>query len=242
MKKVKVLVNIILVMIFIFSLYKLADTHLTYKKATKVYQELQEVKESIINDEEVIEDSNTEGVALDLSGINEDYFGWITIYNTNINYPILQGEDNEYYLSKNINKEDLSSGSIVLDYRNNSFNDKNTIIYGHCMKNNTMFGQLKNYTNEAFFHENKYIYIFTRDGETLKYEIFSVYLTDITEDYLKTTFEDEEEYLQFINDKKNKSLFNSDVELKSNDKIVTLSTCSFEYENARLVVMGKFIE
>lgn len=76
-----------------------------------------------------------------LSYINKDYRGWIIIKNTNIDYPILQGIDNLYYLNKDINRNDLLSGSIFLDFRNNDFNDFNTVIHGYSMKNNTMFGK-----------------------------------------------------------------------------------------------------
>lgn len=244
MKLGKAVINIVLVGVFSFSLYKVSDKYISYKKADDIYLELQEIKDDLIegNGESKDEDNENNGERiLDLSYINENYCGWITIENTNIDYPILQGENNEYYLHKDINNEYLSSGSIFLDYRNNCFSDKNTIIYGHNMKNSTMFSQLGYFKEENFFDKNKYIEIISPQGETLRYEIFSVYTTNTNDNYLKTSFYSEEDYKEFLDGICNKSLFPSSTEVLVEDKIITLSTCSYEYEDARTVVHGKLI-
>lgn len=237
MKKLKAIINFVIIIIFLLSAYKLIEKHISNKKANEVYSELQEIKEnSIENNEESIEE------ILDLSYLNEDYRGWITIENTNIDYPILQGEDNDYYLSRDINKEYLKSGSIFLDYRNNNFDDKNTVIYGHSMRNGTMFGQLKYFKESGALDENKYIYILSPEGKTLKYEIFSVYTSDINDNYIETSFNSDEEYKEFLDKICEKSLFPVNIDISTEDKILTLSTCSYEYENARTVIHGKLIE
>lgn len=238
MRKLKAIINFIVIIIFLLSAYKLIEKHISNKKANEVYSELQEIKENLTeNNEESLEEE-----VLDLSYINEDYRGWITIENTNINYPILQGEDNDYYLSRDINKEYLKSGSIFLDYRNNNFDDKNTVIYGHSMRNGTMFGQLKYFKESGALDENKYIYILSPEGKTLKYEIFSVYTSDINDNYIETSFNSDEEYKEFLDKICEKSLFPVNIDISTEDKILTLSTCSYEYENARTVIHGKLIE
>lgn len=238
MKKLKAIINFIVIIIFLLSAYKLIEKHISNKKANEVYSELQEIKENLTeNNEESLEEE-----VLDLSYINEDYRGWITIENTNIDYPILQGEDNDYYLSRDINKEYLKSGSIFLDYRNNNFDDKNTVIYGHSMRNGTMFGQLKYFKESGALDENKYIYILSPEGKTLKYEIFSVYTSDINDNYIETSFNSDEEYKEFLDKICEKSLFPVNIDISTEDKILTLSTCSYEYENARTVIHGKLIE
>lgn len=238
MRKLKAIINFIVIIIFLLSVYKLIEKHISNKKANEVYSELQEIKENLTeNNEESLEEE-----VLDLSYINEDYRGWITIENTNIDYPILQGEDNDYYLSRDINKEYLKSGSIFLDYRNNNFDDKNTVIYGHSMRNGTMFGQLKYFKESGALDENKYIYILSPEGKTLKYEIFSVYTSDINDNYIETSFNSDEEYKEFLDKICEKSLFPVNIDISTEDKILTLSTCSYEYENARTVIHGKLIE
>lgn len=238
MKKLKAIINFVVIIIFLLSAYKLIEKHISNKKANEVYSELQEIKENLTeNNEESLEED-----ILDLSYINEDYRGWITIEDTNIDYPILQGEDNDYYLSRDINKEYLKSGSIFLDYRNNNFDDKNTVIYGHSMRNGTMFGQLKYFKETGALDENKYIYILSQEGKTLKYEIFSVYTSDINDNYIKTSFNSDEEYKEFLDKICEKSLFPVNIDISTEDKILTLSTCSYEYENARTVIHGKLIE
>ena len=141
----KKIINLILILILIFSSYKIVSKISEYKKADNIYNELQSEKDSLSSSNNII----------DLTHINEDYIGWIEIPNTNINYPVLQSEDNNYYLKRDIYKNYLASGSIFLDYRNNDFSDENTVIYGHYMRNNTMFGQLKKFKEEKFFNKNK---------------------------------------------------------------------------------------
>lgn len=223
------IINVVLIIALVISSYKIITKINDYIKADKVYKEIKNIKEKENKD------------VIDLSDINKDYRGWITIKNTNIDYPIVQSEDNSYYLNKDINKNYLPSGSIFLDFRNQMFNDKNTVIYGHYMKNQTMFGQLKNYKKEDFFNENKVISISTPNGDNLQYEIFSVYVTNSKDDYIKTMFEDDLEYEGFINDIINKSTFKSNTNITTKDKILTLSTCSYEFENARMVVHAKLL-
>ncbi len=226
MKIFKSIINIVLTLIIVICAYKIIHQLKEYNDADKVYNLIREEKEESDNLFEKI--------------IN--YRGWIKIDNTNINYPILQGQDNEEYLYKDINNEYIVSGSIFMNYLNNGFDDQNTVLFGHNMKNGTMFANLKKYKEEDFFYNNNYIEIELSNGQYLKYKVFSVYITDINDNYTKTSFEDKDEYKEFLERIKNKSIYKSDISVNENDKIITLSTCSYEFDDARLVVTGKLID
>ena len=223
MKIFKSIINIVLTLIIVICAYKIIHQLKEYNDADKVYNLIREEKEESDN----------------LFEKNIDYRGWIKIDNTNINYPILQGQDNEEYLYKDINNEYIVSGSIFMNYLNNGFDDQNTVLFGHNMKNGTMFANLKKYKEEDFFYNNNYIEIELSNGQYLKYKVFSVYITDINDNYTKTSFEDKDEYKEFLERIKNKSIYKSDISVNENDKIITLSTCSYEFDDARLVVTGK---
>lgn len=166
---------------------------------------------------------------------------WINVANTNIDYPVVKGNDNNYYLNKDFNNNDSSSGSIFMDFRNDFNNDKNIIVYGHNMKNKTMFNNLGKFKDESFWNENNKIKVYNGSDE-LTYEVFSVYVVESGEDYLKVDFSDDTEYSEFLNDIKSKSLYESEVILSPSDKIITLSTCSYEFKDARTVVHGRYVK
>ena len=226
MKIFKSIINIVLTLIIVICAYKIIHQLKEYNDADKVYNLIREEKEESDN----------------LFEKNIDYRGWIKIDNTNINYPILQGQDNEEYLYKDINNEYIVSGSIFMNYLNNGFDDQNTVLFGHNMKNGTMFANLKKYKEEDFFYNNNDIEIELSNGQYLKYKVFSVYITDINDNYTKTSFEDKDEYKEFLERIKNKSIYKSDISVNENDKIITLSTCSYEFDDARLLVTGKLID
>ena len=226
MKIFKSIINIVLTLIIVICAYKIIHQLKEYNDADKVYNLIREEKEESDN----------------LFEKNIDYRGWIKIDNTNINYPILQGQDNEEYLYKDINNEYIVSGSIFMNYLNNGFDDQNTVLFGHNMKNGTMFANLKKYKEEDFFYNNNDIEIELSNGQYLKYKVFSVYITDINDNYTKTSFEDKDEYKEFLERIKNKSIYKSDISVNENDKIITLSTCSYQFDDARLVVTGKLID
>lgn len=177
---------------------------------------------------------------------NSNFIGWLKINNTNIDHPVVQGNDNKFYLKKDFYKKNNNSGSIFIDYKNkiisNSKNrDKNIIFYGHNMKSNTMFAELNKFTNKDFFMKNKYITFNTRT-ENLKFEIFSVYTTKSTENYRQINFVREKQHENFLNKTKNNSLFKKNISLTHNDFIITLSTCAYDFDNSRLVLHAKLIK
>lgn len=168
--------------------------------------------------------------------------GRIQIEGTSINELIFQSNDNLYYLSHNRDKKEDIVGEVFLDYRV-SLEDKIILIYGH---NSTFiktpFKELEKYEKKDFFDDNAYINIYSND-EKITYEIFSVYVEDEDFTYMNINYEGED-YLKHINYLKDKSWYNRDVELKSNDRIIILQTCSFNknYGNDKyLLVIGKEI-
>lgn len=160
---------------------------------------------------------------------NEDVIGELKVNNTNIDYPVVQAKDNEYYLDHNINKSKNANGWIFMDYRNNSMNiDKNNIIYGHNMYySGVMFGTLHKTANKSWYTnpENQIIEYNTL-YENMKFKIFSIYRIPKTSDYLKVHFKDDNEFTNFILMITNRSIYNFNVPVTTSDKILTLSTCS----------------
>lgn len=160
---------------------------------------------------------------------NEDVIGELKVNNTNIDYPVVQAKDNEYYLDHNINKSKNANGWIFMDYRNNSMNiDKNNIIYGHNMYySGVMFGTLHKTANKSWYTspENQIIEYNTL-YENMKFKIFSIYRVPKTNDYLKVHFKDDNEFTNFILMITSRSIYNFNVPVTTSDKILTLSTCS----------------
>ena len=225
MKILNKIVNIVLILIIFICIYNISEKLIEYNKADNSYEKIRVEKE-----EENLYDKY------------EDYRGWIKIDNTNINYPIVQGKDNSFYLDKDINKNYLSSGSIFMNYLNHGFNDENTVLFGHHMRNKTMFAQLKKYKEKEFFYGDNDIVIEVENDKVLKYKVFSAYVTDSKDNYIKTNFDDKDQYKEFLEDIKNKSQYKSDIDVNENDKIITLSTCFYEFNDARMVVHGKLLK
>ncbi len=174
--------------------------------------------------------------------INDQIKGWILIENTNIDYPVVLANDNEYYLNHNINKERSKAGSIFMDYRNEgNYNDKNIILYGHNMKDGSMFKGLMGYKNEKYFFDHPLI-TFSTLYETNQWEVFSAYVTKTDFDYIQTEFPNNEGYENFLKNISCKSLYETNVHVEADDIILTLSTCSYEFPNARFVVHAKKID
>lgn len=168
---------------------------------------------------------------------NNDTIAYIKIENTNIEYVVVKATDNDYYLNHNFQKEYNTAGWIYADYRNKfDGTDKNTIIYGHNMKDGSMFNNLKNALNNKWLKEDHTITLKTKDKET-KYQIFSTYTIEPEEFYIQTEF-NEINYKNFIDKIKSRSVYNYNVNVESTDKVLTLSTCDGS-GNKRIVVHAK---
>ena len=173
---------------------------------------------------------------------NEDTVGWINVNNTNINYPVVQSTDNNYYLTHSYDKKENEAGWVFLDYRNNKdFTSKNNIIYAHSRLDKTMFGSLSKVLKQSWYKDksNHIIRLSTPTEDSL-WQIFSVYVIKEETYYITTSWPSDTEYLDFLNTIKKRSKYNFNTELNTNDKILTLSTCYSDTE--RTVVHAKLIK
>ncbi len=176
---------------------------------------------------------------------NEEVVGEIKVNNTEVDYPVVQTKDNDYYLTHNINKEKNANGWIYMDYRNNSMNlDKNTILYGHNkLYSRVMFSSLHDTLNKKWYtNTENQIITFNTLYENMKFKIFSIYRIPKTNDYLKVFFKDDNDFLDFINMITKRSIYDFNVPINKDDKIITLSTCSGNYATNRLVIHAVLIE
>lgn len=178
--------------------------------------------------------------------INPEAYAWITIPGTEIDYPILQSEtDNTYYLTHNIEGEESPEGAIFTeDYNSKDFKDPNTVIYGHNMRNGSMFQGLHEYMDRAFFDENREVLIYLPD-KILHYEIFAAYLYDDRHLLESFDFEDEDVFGAYLNRifsiRDMNSFIDTDMEVTAEDKIITLSTCYSNESNQRYLVQAVLV-
>ena len=178
---------------------------------------------------------------------NPDIVGWLEITNTNINYPVLQGTDNTYYMTHNYKKQNSKNGSIFLD-ANYDWNipSNNLLIYGHNLGNGMMFQELLKYEQESFYQEHPVIR-FTTAKEDAEYEIISAFKSRVYYQSEKNVFryyyfinsKSEEEYKEFIKNAKNASLYPIEETASYGDQLITLSTCSYYVEDGRFAVVGR---
>lgn len=173
-----------------------------------------------------------------LQTINPDILGWIYSTGTPINYPVVQGEANEEYLYRMADGRENKCGSIFLDCGNDrSFQDANSVIQGHNMNNGSMFAELKKYAEQEYYDEHGEIWLVTPE-RTYCIAVFAAFVTTVDSDVWKLSFPSEEEFTAWKSEMAEKSLFQSRVTPAAGEKVVTLSTCSYEFENAHFVVMG----
>ena len=179
-----------------------------------------------------------------LKRINKDIYAWVNIPNTPVDYPVLQNKKNGYYLNRDIEKKWSVYGSIYTeDYNNKDFNDFNTLLYGHNMKNGTMFGSLKKFRDASFFEENRYINVYM-ENRILKYEIFAACTWDNKHILANRNFalaENRTSYLEEIFSVRDmNSQVAKDISVSADDRIITLSTC-MNNDEKRFIVSGVLV-
>ena len=230
------IVLIIAVCVFVFSLYKLITSLVPYYTSSKEYDKIRDLA--------ITEDSDGKGFRVDFVVLleqNPDTVGWIRFDQPEIiNYPVVQGTDNDKYLVKTFTENDNKLGTIFVDYRNaGDFSDRNTFIYGHNMSvSGQMFSKLKDYKSEEFGKENPYFYIYTPSGEVRTYTIFSAGIVDATSDSYKIEYADDAEFEAYLDLCLEDSLYDFGVEVNADSQIVSLSTCTSVTENERFLVHG----
>ena len=220
--------------------------------------------EKITNVEEVKDDNNTEIVNepddkesdywyyikipliqvnfQELTKKSKDAIGWIQVNNANINYPIVQTTNNNYYLTHSYDKSQNEAGWVFMDYRNTpNFSNKNTIIYAHSRLDKTMFGSLSKVLKSSWYqNKDNHIIKISTPTENSLWQIFSVYKIKEETYYITTDFSNNNTYLEFLTTLKKRSKYNFDTTLNESDRILTLSTCYSDTE--RTVVHAKMIK
>ncbi len=212
--------------------------------------------EGSITEEQLIGDIDKEVISSEGQGINlqeeimalnlkyPNAVAWLMIPGTSIDMPIFQAADHERYLRHDRDNVKTSWGETFMDYRNDVNNMNNMshfIIYGHNTEVDSHFTPLMNYKNEDFLKKHKTIEMSTVKGN-YKWEIFSVYITDTDFFYIDTSFKDLNEYGNFLNTLKSKSMFDTKISISSSDTILTLSTCEYSRVNGRFVVQAKLVK
>ncbi|WP_160680172.1 class B sortase [Clostridium sp. C8-1-8] len=226
--------------VFLYSGYSLYVIGSEYKTGTEEYKDLQRYIKKSQN--ENILDNNAKIGFNKLKVINSDVVGWICFDNIAINYPIVKGTNNDFYLKHTFKKEENKAGSIFMDYENNSqFKDVHTIIYGHNLKNSSMFSALMKYKNRDFFVSNPCFRIYT-PNETLKCDIFSCYITEGSSDSYDRTFSSRDKYENFLKELRKKSLYDTGVGVTADDTILSLSTCTNTNKDSRIIVHAKVLK
>ena len=171
-----------------------------------------------------------------LKEVSSKVVAWIMVDGTSVNYPIVQGEDNEYYLNHDILERPKASGWTYMDYRNHpDLSDYNTVFYGHNLLNKTAFGSLANvFTDKWFQNSNHYIVVRT-ETEKHVYQVFSCYYIDPEVYYLQTDFYRTSEYADFLNTIKGRSIYSFGLDVSTEDKIITLSTCTDDAKGRKVI-------
>lgn len=266
-KKIKWL-NILSLLILVISIITLIISSLNIfnwkKDSNNIKEQIENIQE-IVNIEEGIDNENTEIINQEeipeaspywdyinmnmiyvdfneLKQINKDVIGWIQVNGTNINYPFVGTSDNNYYLTHSLDKSYNRGGWIFLDYRNKKdLNNKNTIIYGHGRQDQTMFGSLKKIFKNGWLNDtNNFVIKLSTEKENTLWQVFSIYHIPVTSDYLKTEFNNDNDFLEFSNMLIKRSIYDFKTSVSKNDQILTLSTCYNDTE--RMAIHAKLIK
>lgn len=248
-KVIRFIVLIIGLSLVAYSGYHLFKIYSDYNTSDKTYEKLQD--EYAVDDSKKDDDSTKgseaqspwyDDIDIDFAGLrseNPDVVGWIYFENEDISYPVMYSGDNSYYLRKTFKREHATAGSIFLEGSNKTdFSDCHTIIYGHNMKNGTMFAQLLKYKEQDFFEKYPYFSIYTPDGKESKYQIFVAGVVEDTAVNYQFAFQSDEEFLNYIETIKGTSLYTPNVEINAASQIVTLSTCTNVADEERFVVQA----
>ena len=176
-----------------------------------------------------------------LQEMNAEAVGWLYSPGTNINYPVVQSDNNDYYLKHLYNGQNNSSGAIFMDAVNLAdMTDDNTIIYGHNMKNGSMFASLQNYSEWWYYQQHPTMYYMTKDRD-YRIDIFACYPEAAESEVYTINFDSDATYAGYLQRVWNRSEISVDVPMNTDDKIITLVTCT-GYNNDRYVVQGKLTQ
>jgi sortase B len=258
-RKKHIVSNIALVIaatVFLYSAYQLVTIFMEYNKGEQEYKEIldevitevletdnQESQQPQVTPEEPEKRTEHKVLKVDfkkLQSTNPDTVAWISFDEpAKINYPVVRANDNDKSLTSTFVGKKNASGAIFMDAVNSGdFSNTNTFIYGHNMKNGSMFGQLRKYKNEAFYREYPFFYIYMPDGREVKYQIFAVGIVEDASESYRKHYMDDADYLKYLQYIQSISKYKTGVEVTAESDIVSLSTCTNVTETQRLLVHG----
>ncbi|WP_318504128.1 class B sortase [Bacillus sp. T3] len=247
-KTIRFIIVLLAVGMMGYSANKLVGVYREYAARSKLYDDYanqfvnMDVKEQTASLSVDVEDEKAP-LSIDFDSLlkeNEDIVCWIYSEDSPINYPVVQSADNSYYLRRLLDGSYNVAGTIFMDHRNSpDFTDLNTIIYGHNMKNDTMFGTLKKYKNQEYYDKHPVVYLIT-PRQAYKVELIAGYVIDDASNIYNIPQTKEEQKAQFVKIKE-QSTFAANTSFQEGDRLVTLSTCSSEFDSARFVLVGKII-
>lgn len=236
---VTVLIIVGAAVVMIYALLNIFDITGTYKRDADSYSELRAYAPM-----PELDDTGTptgpRTIDFDsLRALNNEVVGWVSINGTNIDYPVLQGADNDYYINHGANKTENKAGAIFLDFYNDAgFKDQNTVIYGHNMKDGSMFADLHKFEKTDFAAGHPYVYIYTPGGAETIYKVFAAYTTPEDSFTYTINFADENSFDNYIKKARETSDITNDTEIGSGDSIITLSTCVQGQDTSRYVIQA----
>jgi len=230
-----------LIAVFLISWYNVLQIQSRYEAEASIHEEVMAFKPEVpekwdSRDHSLVMTKKIPG----LQKKYKDAIGWITIPGAGIDHPFVQSSDNDFYLRRDIRGKTAYAGTVFMDYRNNKdFSDCNTILYGHHMKNGSMFGSLKKFSDKSFFKANRTGTIILAD-KVYTLDLFAYMVVQSNDGMIyNKTADDPLIYMDAI---KEKARQYRDVEFTQEDRIVTLSTCAYEFNGARMVLMGRIGE
>ena len=241
----KLILNIIIYMILLFVLiYSGIKIFKWYKDKTNNNKIKEQIKSTaIVEEKKDDENEKKEKYTVDFNKLkeqNNETVAWIKVNNTNVEYPVVKGTNNSFYLNHSFDKSDNSAGWIFADYKNKFDNtDKNIVIYGHNMRDGSMFSSLKSILNSDWYNneENANIALYTESQKAI-YKVFSIYEIESEDYYIKTEFSSDNEFEKFIETLKKRSIKNFNIDISKEDSILTLSTCA-DNNKYRVVLHAK---
>ena len=258
MKRIALVVGVLLMITagiaLVLSCILLFQSYEDYQKGTNTYEEMshsyiqqpdkekEERKDSRETQQSKGSEETVQGnLQIDFEGlqeVNPEIIGWIEIPGLALSYPLLQGKDNAYYLTHLADRQPGVSGSIFVDYHNQpDFSDRNTIIYGHNMKDGSMFAKLDQYDLPELYQKEPYFYIYI-PGEVLKYQIFSCYAGSVGSEAYTYEFPKIEEFQAFLQTIQSYAAYDTGTEIEGTERVATLSTCVNTNRNYRYLIHG----
>lgn len=234
------LVAIIGIIVSVILLASIEIDHIVLERDNKQIQNVME---------DILEEREPESLEYDFDLLhqqNPDIRAWVVIPGTDINYPVCQTDNNDFYLNHNFNKKYSAFGTLFFDCQNEVDSSQNITIYGHSVKNSQMFTNIKKYANIDFYKEHPTVQLITPDG-LVEYKIFAAMVMNaVPEDdngylypFMQTNFQRQRDFINWINEALQRSVIETSVDVLPSDRIITMSTCGYQFKNQRFVVMAR---